>query len=306
MSGLLDDFKSEFNKPNNTLVQLILINAVIFMSVIIVLVVTKLSGQSAGYQLMLDQLVMPWEPIALLKKPWTLLTHAFTHADPFHILWNMIFLYWFGRLIEEYLGSRRLVGLYILGALGGGLCYFASYNLIPYFSTQVGGRVLLGASGAALSVAVGAATLLPNYTFHMLFIGPVRIKYIVLFFVVLSFFNSVGSNAGGNLAHLGGALMGFSYVKLLQAGSDLGRPIYWLMDCWSNLFRTKPPVKVSQRQRSTQATAGAYASVGSTTPVASTPDQDEVDAILDKIGRSGYESLTREEKQKLFRASQKG
>ena len=306
MSGLLDDFKSEFNKPNNTLVQLILINAVIFMSVIIVLVVTKLSGQSAGYQLMLDQLVMPWEPIALLKKPWTLLTHAFTHADPFHILWNMIFLYWFGRLIEEYLGSRRLVGLYILGALGGGLCYFASYNLIPYFGTQVGGRVLLGASGAALSVAVGAATLLPNYTFHMLFIGPVRIKYIVLFFVVLSFFNSVGSNAGGNLAHLGGALMGFSYVKLLQAGSDLGQPIYWLMDRWSNLFRAKPPVKVSQRQRSTQATAGAYASVGSTTPVASTPDQDEVDAILDKIGRSGYESLTREEKQKLFRASQKG
>ena len=306
MSGLLDDFKSEFNKPNNTLVQLILINTVIFLTVITVFVFTRVSGNKAVYDWVLAQLMMPWEPLALAQKPWTLLTYAFTHADPFHILWNMIFLYYFGRLIEEYLGSRRLVGLYILGALGGGLCYFASYNLVPYFSTQVGGPAMLGASGAALSVAVGAATLLPNYTFHLLFIGPVRIKYIVLFFVVLSFFNSVGSNAGGNLAHLGGALIGFSYIKLLQNGSDLGRPIYWLMDRWSNLFKTRPPVKVSQRQRSTQATASAYASAGSTTPSASMPDQDEVDAILDKIGRSGYESLTREEKQKLFRASQKG
>lgn len=306
MSGLLDDFKSEFNKPNNTLVQLILINTVIFLTVILVLVVTRISGQSAAYDWVMAQLIMPWEPMALLRKPWTILTYAFTHSDPFHILWNMIFLYWFGRLIEEYLGSRRLVGLYILGALGGGLCYFASYNLIPYFSAQVDSKTLLGASGASLSVAVAAATLLPNYTFHLLFIGPVRIKYIVLFFVVLSFFNSVGSNAGGNLAHLGGALMGFSYIKLLQSGSDLGRPIYWLMDHWTNLFRTKPPVKVSQRQRSTQAAASAYVSVGSASTTASMPDQDEVDAILDKIGRSGYESLTREEKQKLFRASQKG
>ncbi|MEZ0486620.1 rhomboid family intramembrane serine protease [Fibrella aquatica] len=306
MSGLLDDFKSEFNKPNNTLVQLILINVVIFVTVIVVLVGSKISSHPEVYQTVLDQLMMPWVPMALLQKPWTVLTYAFTHADPFHILWNMIFLYWFGRLIEEYLGSRRLIGLYILGGLGGGLCYFASYNLVPYFSTQVGGQALLGASGAALSVAVGAATLLPNYTFHLLFIGPVRIKYIVLFFVILSFFNSVGSNAGGNLAHLGGALVGFSYVKLLQAGSDMGRPIYWLMDRWNGLFRSKPPVKVSQRQRSTQATASAYASVGSTNTAPSMPDQDEVDAILDKIGRSGYESLTREEKQKLFRASQKG
>lgn len=305
MSGLLDDFKSEFNKPNNTLVQLILINTVVFLAVISVLVASKLSGHEEYYQWTLNQLMMPWQADELLRKPWTVLTYAFTHYDPFHILWNMIFLYWFGRLVEEYLGSRRLVGLYIMGALGGGLCYFVAYSLVPYFSTQVGGPGMVGASGAALAVAVGAATLLPNYTFHLLFIGPVRIKYIVLFFVVLSFFNSVGNNAGGNLAHIGGALIGFVYIKLLQNGSDMGRPVYWVMDAWSNLFRPKPPVKVSQRQRSTQATASTYASAGSPPSHVAVPDQDEVDAILDKIGRSGYESLTREEKQKLFRASQK-
>lgn len=305
MSGLLDDLKSEFNKPNNTLVQLILINTVVFLAVILVLVVSKLTNHTEYYQWTLDQLMMPWQPGALLRKPWTVLTYSFTHYDPFHILWNMVFLYWFGRLIEEYLGSRRLVGLYIMGALGGGLCYFVAYNLVPFFNNQVGGQVLLGASGAALSVAVGAATLLPNYTFHLLFIGPVRIKYIVLFFVVLSFFNSVGNNAGGNLAHIGGALVGFVYVKLLQNGSDMGRPVYWVMDIWSNLFRTKPPVKVSQRQRSAQPTPSAYAAASGSPSHVGIPDQDEIDAILDKIGRSGYESLTREEKQKLFRASQK-
>lgn len=304
MSGLFDDLKSEFNKPNNTLVQLILINVVIFLTVIVVLVVSRLSNSTADRWL-LDQLMMPWSPAALLRKPWTILTYSFTHAEPLHILWNMVFLYWFGRLIEEYLGSRRLVGLYIMGALGGALCYFLAYNLIPYFHNQVGGQVLLGASGAALSVAVGAATLLPNYTFHLLFIGPVRIKYIVLFFVVLSFFNSVGTNAGGNLAHLGGALVGFMYIKLLQNGSDLGRPVYWVMDIWSNLFRAKPPVKVSQRQRSTQTATASYSAASPSAGHVAIPDQDEVDAILDKIGRSGYESLTREEKQKLFRASQK-
>lgn len=304
MSGLFDDLKSEFNKPNNTLVQLILINVVVFLAVILVMVVSKLTGSVAYYWLR-DQLTMPWTATGLLHKPWTLLTYAFTHADPFHILWNMVFLYWFGRLIEEYLGSRRLVGLYIMGALGGGLCYFLAYNLVPYFTREVGGSSLLGASGAALSVAVGAATLLPNYTFHLLLIGPVRIKYIVLFFVVLSFFQSVGANAGGNIAHLGGALVGFVYVKLLQNGSDMGRPVYWVMDVWRNLFRAKPPVKVSQRQRSTQAATTSYSGASPSASHIAIPDQDEVDAILDKIGRSGYESLTREEKQKLFRASQK-
>jgi hypothetical protein len=165
---------------------------------------------------------------------------------------------------------------------------------------------MLGASAAAFSVAMGAATLLPNYTFHLLFFGPVRIKYIVFFFIVLSIAQSAGPNAGGNLAHLGGAIMGFAYVKLLQNGTDLGRPIYWLVDSISNLTKPKPPVKVSYRQRSNASTTtSTYASAGSATPSATAPNQDEVDMILDKISRSGYESLTREEKQKLFRASQR-
>ena len=307
MSGLFDDFRSEFNKPNNTLVQLILVNVIVFLVLLLTKVGLTMAQNLGVYYLIVEQLMMPGKVTALLHKPWTLFTYFFTHEDIFHILYNMLFLYWFGRLIDEYLGNRRLMGLYIMGGLAGGLLYLAMYNLVPYFQGQADTARMLGASAAAFSVAVGAATLLPNYTFHLLFFGAVRIKYIVFFFIILSVAQSAGINAGGHLAHLGGALMGFVYVKLLQNGTDLGRPIYWIIDGWSNLLKPKPAVKVSYRQRSNANTqASAYVSApGSSASSASTPDQDEVDTILDKISRSGYESLTREEKQKLFRASQR-
>ncbi|UFH55216.1 rhomboid family intramembrane serine protease [Spirosoma sp. KNUC1025] len=303
MSGLFDDFRSEFNKPNNTLVQLILVNIVVFLVLLVAKVSLTIGEHTEWYDLMRDQLMMPGQINAFLHKPWTLFTYFFTHDEIFHILYNMLFLYWFGRLIDEYLGNRRLIGLYIMGGIAGGLLFLAMYNLVPYFQRDT--RPMLGASAAAFSVAVGAATLLPNYTFHLLFFGPVRIKFIVFFFIILSVAQTAGLNAGGNLAHLGGALMGFAYVKLLQNGTDLGRPIYWLADGWSSLLRPKPAVKVSYRQRSSASTQ-ATSYVSSSGPASmSTPDQDEVDTILDKISRSGYESLTREEKQKLFRASQR-
>lgn len=306
MSGLFDDFRSEFNKPNNTLVQIILVNTVVFLALLLTKVILIMAGSRGIYELITVQLTMPASIDAFIRKPWTLFTYFFAHEEIFHILFNMLFLYWFGRLIDEYLGSRRLVSLYVLGGLAGGLAYMAIYNIVPYFQPAVDSARMLGASAAAFSVAVGAATLLPNYTFHLLFFGPVRIKYIAFFFIVLSLAQTVGPNAGGNLAHLGGAFMGFFFVKLLQSGTDLGRPIYWVMDSWSGLFRKKPAVKVSYRQRSSSPAASTYATAGSgSTSSVSVPDQDEIDAILDKISRSGYESLTREEKQKLFRASQR-
>ncbi|WP_128545414.1 rhomboid family intramembrane serine protease [Larkinella soli] len=305
MSGLFDDFRSEFNKPNNTLVQLILINTIVFLLLLILKVVLTLGQTSGVYHLIVEQLRLPASLGTFIARPWTMITYFFTHEDVFHILFNMLFLYWFGRLIDEYLGNRRLVALYMLGGLAGGLAYMAIFNLLPYFHDQVADSGMMGASAAAFSVAVGASTLLPNYTFHLLFFGPVRIKYIAFFYIVLSLAQSIGPNAGGNLAHLGGALVGFVFVKLLQSGTDLGQPIYWVMDGWQGLFRKKPPVKVSYRQRSNASmSAGSYSAPASSSSVAM-PDQDEIDAILDKISRSGYESLTREEKQKLFRASQR-
>lgn len=305
MSGLFDDFRSEFNKPNNTLVQIILVNTVVFLLLLLAKIGFMMADNQGMYYLIRQQIMIPGSVQAFLHKPWTLFTYFFAHDDIFHILYNMLFLYWFGRLIDEYLGNRRLVGLYVMGGVAGGVLYLAIYNTVPYFQHQADTALMLGASGAAYAVAVGAATLLPNYTFHLLFLGAVRIKYIVFFFIILSFAQTAGVNAGGHLAHLGGAVLGFAYVKMLQNGTDIGRPIYWVMESWNNLVRPKPPVRVSYRQRSSAGAATSSYAAGSTSTSVNTPDQDEVDMILDKISRSGYESLTREEKQKLFRASQR-
>jgi len=309
MSSLLDDFRSEFSKSNNVLAQLILVNVVVFLTLLLLNLIFTLSESSYWYALIYKQLVIPAQATEFIRRPWTLFTYSFTQTDPFHILFNMLGLYWFGRLVDEYLGARRLLGLYLMGGIAGGLLYLAMYNLVPFFMRQSNGVEMLGSSGAFFSVAVGAATLLPNYSFHLLFFGPVRIKYIVFFLIVLSLAKlSGGNNIGGELAHLGGAAMGFIFVKLLQNGTDLGRPIYWLMDGWQSLTRPKPAVKVSYRQRSSASAAPtAYVTSGSSAAGSSVtmPDEAEIDSILDKISRSGYESLSREEKQKLFKASQK-
>jgi membrane associated rhomboid family serine protease len=284
-------------------VKIILINTVMFLSLLLVKVISTLSQAPEIYGWLIDMIRLPAEPQKLLYKPWTLITYFFAHEDIFHILFNLLFFYWFGRLVVEYLGARRLVGLYMLGGIAGGVAYILIYNLLPYFQADLVGSRMLGASAAAFSVAVGASTLLPNYTFNLLFLGPIRIKYIAFFYIVLSLAQSIGPNAGGNLAHLGGAVIGYLYIKLLQNGTDIGKPVYALMEVWGRLFKKRPPMRVTYREKQVYRNTTVYSASSASSSI-ETPDQDEIDTILDKISRSGYESLTKEEKQKLFRASQ--
>jgi membrane associated rhomboid family serine protease len=303
MSGIFDDFRREFSKSENALVKIILINTVVFLTLLLVKVISTLSQAPETYGWLIDMIRLPAEPREFLYKPWTLITYFFAHEDIFHILFNLLFFYWFGRLVVEYLGARRLVALYLLGGIAGGLAYMLIYNLLPYFQADVAVSRMLGASAAAFSVAVGASTLLPNYTFHLLFLGPIRIKYIAFFYIVLSLAQSIGPNAGGNLAHLGGAVIGYLFIKLLQNGTDIGKPVYAVMEVWGRLLKKRPPMRVTYREKQVYKSTTVYSASSSTSSI-ETPGQDEIDTILDKISRSGYESLTKEEKQKLFRASQ--
>ena len=303
MSNIIDDIKREFAKSDNALVKIILVNVAVFLILLIVKIVFTFSKASGIYDLTLHQLFLPGSTQGFIVRPWTLLTNFFIHIDILHILFNMLFLYWFGRLVDEYLGAKRVIALYFLGGIAGGLTFMLIYNVIPYFSPVVESSYLYGASAAAFAVAVGASTLLPNYTFHLIFLGPVRIKFIALFYIVLSLADVVGPNAGGNLAHLGGALIGYVFIKLLQNGTDLGRPIYAVMNGWSGLFRKKTTMQVTYRERQVYRSTSVYSSTSASNSVEAL-DQNEIDTILDKISKSGYESLTKEEKQKLFRASQ--
>ncbi len=226
-----------------------------------------------------------------LYKPWTIITTFFSHEGFTHILFNMLGLYYFGTIIDEFINEKRLLSLYVLGGIVSSVMVLLMCNLIPYFEQHHG--PLLGASGAVFAISVAAATIAPDYEFNLMLFGPVKIKWIVLVYLFLSFIGTAGSNAAGNIAHLGGALFGYIYVRQLKSGTDLGRPFIRFYEWMSGLFKKRSPIKVAYRN-------------GGSKPVQNvTPDQKEIDDILDKISRSGYESLTKEEKQKLFKASQK-
>ena len=294
MTSIFDDIRLAFTRRDNALNQLLLVNIIVFVVLIMLLVVFKISHNEHVYKTIVSYLALPSEPGTFLRRPWTIFTYFFTHEGWLHIIFNMLNLYWFGMLIREYLGSKKLLSLYVLGGLAGGVLYLLFYHLIPFF-IQRGSAEMIGASASVLAIIVAAATLLPNFAFHLLLLGPVKIKYIAAFLVLLSISGAVGSNAGGNVAHLGGALLGFVFIRQLQKGRDLGRPIHSFWDFITNLFSRRPRMKVSYKNPTTT----------TFNPANGKPSQQEIDLILDKISRSGYESLSKEEKQKLFRASQK-
>jgi membrane associated rhomboid family serine protease len=299
---MFEEFKNAFQRPNNAHVQLIIINVVVFVILGILLVFSTLGGLEDLFKTIHNQFSIPARLSEFVERPWTLITYAFAHdlTGIMHILFNMLVLYWFGRLFVEYLGGDKLVALYVLGALSGALLYLLAYNTIPFYIAKSDQFQIqmVGASAAVNAIVVGAATLLPDYTFFLLFIGPVRIKYIAAIIVFLSFLGTISNNAGGNIAHLGGALIGFIYVKQLQAGVNWGGWITVFLDWCKDLFRSKPKVKVTYRSEE-KPTAKKGGKVGSKA------SQEEIDAILDKISERGYESLTKDEKEKLFNASKK-
>ncbi|NJM93970.1 MAG: rhomboid family intramembrane serine protease [Cytophagales bacterium] len=304
MNSFFDELRFAFQRRDNGLMKIIFINIAVYLTLTVLSVVLRLSGAGQVYDFLAEQLFLPASVSGFLAKPWTLITYFFAHEDIFHILFNLLVLYWFGRLVQEYLGNRKVVTLYFLGGIAGGLFYILLYNLSPYFQRVVGSSVLLGASAGVYAVVVGAATFIPNYTFFMLFLGPVRIIYIAAFYVVLSLAESVGNNAGGALAHLGGALMGYLVISQLKQGRDWSASFYRVIDWFGSAFQPKPKIKVSYRKQgsSNKATAGSSSAPRRGT---SEIDQEEIDKILDKISERGYEALSKEEKQKLFNASKK-
>jgi membrane associated rhomboid family serine protease len=296
---VFEEFKNAFSRHNNGHVQLIIINVVIFLALAIIYVFSTISGFKVVFDFVQAIFSIPPKLSDFITRPWTLITYAFAHdwTGIFHILFNMLALYWFGKLFIEYLGNDKLIAVYVLGTIAGAVTYLIMFNTIPYFINRSEFSGMVGASAAVFAVMVAAATLLPNYTFFLLLLGPVRIKYIAAVYIVLSFLGTVGSNAGGNLAHLGGAFMGFLYIKQLQVGVNWGGWITATLDWFKGLFESRPKVKVTYRKeeskKKTAPTGFAKAS------------QEEIDAILDKISDKGYESLTKDEKEKLFNASKK-
>jgi membrane associated rhomboid family serine protease len=307
VANFIDDIKNTFKK-GNTLVQLMLINAGVFLSLILLGFIFSFIPKAGNYgDIILENLKLSAPIKSFLHKPWALLTYSFIHGtDIWHLLFNMFTLFWFGTLVQEFVGSRKLLNIYIIGGVMSGVLYIAVYNLLSLSpSLNNINPTILGASAAVYAVMFAAVTLLPEYEFYLFGILLIKIKYLALAFLIFSFapmlYQTIPSSG---ISHLGGAMAGYSYIYLLRKGVDLGSPIEMISDWWSSLWRPKPQVKIPQRKYS-ESTVASKGSSSSHLDPNYFPDQDEVDAILDKIGKSGYESLTKEEKQKLYRASQK-
>jgi len=218
----------------------------------------------------------------------------FTHKDIWHILFNMLWLYWFGTIFLEYLDQRKLVAVYLLGGLSGALVYVLSFNIFPAFKEVVSESVAIGASASVMAVVIAIAAYVPNYTINMLFIGRIKIIYVALVIFVLTSAVDFSVNSGGKLAHIGGALFGYLYTINLKKGRDTGKWINKIIDFFATFFKPRRKLKVTYKKPKNDYDYNRIKA----------DRQAQINLILDKISKGGYDSLTREEKDLLFKESQ--
>ncbi|PKQ66030.1 rhomboid family protein [Raineya orbicola] len=312
MTDIFADFRNAFKRDNNGVAQLIIINIVAFLLIGFLRVVLWLAGSDYIVKIGLEWLILSPDLLTFITRPWTALTYGFLHdfTDILHILFNMLMLYWMGRLVQDYIGSQRVVAIYVWGVLMGALFFLLIYNVVPRLFAFRQMVHLLGASGGVYAVMIAAATIAPNAMVLLFGIFPVRLKYIAWFMVVVSFLFLASPNTGGNAAHLGGALLGYLFIMQLRKGNDWSKPITWVLSFFRNLGnRRKPKMKVryvkEEKVRVKTNVKSEQKKADSSQSNEYVPTQEEIDAILDKISAKGYESLTKEEKQKLFMASRK-
>ena len=281
-------------RSGDTLNILLLLNVGVFLLLHILDAVLKLFMiPSFGSETVLNFLAVPAALPRLLYRPWTIVTYQFLHYDFLHILFNLLWLFWMGRIFTEYLGMKKLLSVYILGGIAGAFLFIVAYNLFPLFAEDVLHAQALGASASVLAITIAIATLVPDYTVHLFLFGPVRLKYLALVTVLLDLINISGSNAGGHIAHLGGAIFGFIYVINHKRGINIAKWFETTLQ-WLKGFRGKSKLKVVKKAR--PLSDEDYLHNKKVT-------QETIDSILEKISRSGYGSLTSEEKNILFNFS---
>lgn len=289
-NSLWNDFRMHVLDSNNVLNKLVALNVFVFLVFGLVWLIIKVILPDSFFFMNIEGwFSFPSSPLKLLVRPWTFITYQFMHAGIWHILYNMLILMMAGRIFRDFLGDQKLLVVYLMGGMAGALLFFAAYNILPLYSAAT--STLVGASASILAVLVAAATLVPNYQVRLILIGNVKLVYIALFFFVLSFLSLGGSNAGGNFAHIGGAILGFAYIRLLQNGTDIGKWLTNIIDRINGNHKKSSNVRLHYSNENTHKVSSNKVS------------QDAVDAVLDKIAHSGYDSLSQSDKDILFKAS---
>ncbi len=294
MSTIAENLKEQFKQGDN-LNRLIFINVGVYVLMLIVsmlsFLITGNQGTFSTYSM--RWLALPSDPMLFITRPWTLVTYMFLHADFWHVLWNMLILFFSGRIFIEYLGDRRLLTVFLYGGIAGGALFFILYNVSPAFTATL---PLVGASAGVVAILVAAATYVPNMPVRLFFVLEVKLWMVAALAVVSYIAGATGSNSGGHLAHLGGAALGYFFVTSLRRGNDWSLGLYRVFTTVQGWFAPKPKMRTVytstdyNRKKPDQQTR---------------TDQQKMDEILDKISKTGYEKLTKDEKEFLFKFGKK-
>ena len=297
MANSFFDSLSYKYKRQDLVMKLIIINVSIFALINVVNVFFKMGNTNINASTPVDlyiikYLVLPSSLSSYIIQPWTIISYMFWHQGIWHILMNMMMFYVFGSLFQEYLGSKRLLQVYLWGGISGGFLFILLFNLLPAFHPYINISTLAGASAAVMAIISAAATLLPKYEMSVFGIFFIRLPFIALFFALMSMLSMAGSNAGGEIAHVGGALFGFLYIKAIYSNFDWFKSLKRKLKPAPKAKKYVPNMKVYEPSKT-------YIKPNAKRK----PSQEEIDMILDKISASGYESLNQSEKEILFKAS---
>lgn len=294
-----DDIKRSYQSGSIT-TRIIYANVAVFIVAKLLSVFIAIGAQEGGSDFILKWFAIPFSLPAILVKPWTIISYQFLHLDFHHILFNMLFLYMFGRFFLTTFSRRQMFSVYLWGGIWGGLFYILSYNYIPYFQENLLGEHMLGASASILAIVVAAATATPNQDVHLMLIGKVKMKYLAIGVVLIDLMSITSDNAGGHIAHLGGAFAGYWFAtSYLKGNKDMTAWIAKVVDFFATYsFKRKPKMKArhTSKRAATKQDDMAFNK-------RKKEAQGDIDKILEKIKQSGYNSLSKSEKEALFKAS---
>ena len=292
-----DEIKKQY-KSGSALIKLIIVNLAIFLAVHVFGSILYLFKVLNGTELLVKWLALPADLSAIVSKPWAIVTYMFLHQDFMHIFFNMLILYFCGRIFVQFLNEKKLVVVYLLGGFAGGLIYILAFNIFPIFNGVLPISIAMGASASVMAVMVAAATYVPNFIVRLVFLGNVKLKYIAMVYVAMDLISIQVENAGGHIAHIGGALFGYFFIVQLKSGKDYTLRFSRFLDRLKGMLKPRKKMKVVYKKQGKTKTDRAYNDQKAN-------NQKKVDLILDKISKSGYDSLSAEEKAILFDASKK-
>ncbi len=288
MSGIREEIRNSF-REGDALNRLILVNLGMYVLYLLIYIVAYLFKSTLAADF-INYTALPSDLLTLATRPWTIITYMFLHQGFMHILFNLLILYFSGKVFMEYMGGRKLLSVYLLGGIAGGLLYVLAYNIFPVFSDVVSNN--RGASAGVMAVLIGAATYAPRFPVKVFFVLTLEFRWLAALLLLSDLiYLGEGNNAGGHIAHLGGAALGYLVVSQYKKGNDITEGFSKFMDNIANWFKPKPKIrKVYSKARS-----------GPDFHERKAQYQQRMNDILDKINRSGYDSLTKDEKDYLFK-----